>query len=90
MNQIVANISLRGIDEETAARLKEEAKRRRVSVNALILNLIKSGVEAGSRMRRRRVYHDLDALAGTWTAEEASEFLKAVADFEEVDQELWR
>ena len=90
MHRIVANISLRGIDNETAARLKEEAKRRRVSVNALILDLIKSGVEAGSRMRRRRVYHDLDALAGTWTAEEASEFLKAVADFEEVDQELWR
>jgi hypothetical protein len=41
-------------------------------------------------MRRRRVYHDLDALAGTWTAEEASEFLKALADFEQVDQELWR
>ena len=86
----MANISLRGIDEETAACLKEEAKRRRVSVNALILNLIKSGVEAGSRTRRQRVYHDLDALAGTWTAEEASEFLKALADFEQVDQELWR
>ena len=86
----MANISLRGIDEETASRLKEEAKRRRVSVNALILNLIKSGVEAGSRMRRRRMYHDLDALAGTWTAEEASEFLKSLADFEKDDPELWR
>lgn len=88
----MANISLRGIDEETASRLKEEAKRRRVSVNALILNLIKHGVEVGSRTRRRRrrVYHDLDALAGTWTAKEASEFLKAIADFEQVDPELWR
>ncbi len=86
----MANISLRGVDEETASRLKEEAKRRRVSVNALILDLIKSGVEAGSRMRRRRVYRDLDALAGTWTAKEASEFLKALADFEQVDRELWR
>jgi len=86
----MANISLRGIDDETASRLKEEAKRRRVSVNALILNLIKHGVEAGSRMRRRRVYHDLDALAGTWTAKETSEFLKAIADFEQVAPELWR
>ena len=86
----MANISLRGIDDQTASRLKEEAKRRRGSVNALILNLIKHGVEADSRMRRRRVYHDLDALAGTWTAKEASEFLKALADFEQVDPELWR
>ena len=86
----MANISLRGIDEETAARLKEEAKRRRVSVNALILNLVKDGVEASSRMRRRHVYNDLDALAGTWTAKEASQFLKAIADFERVDPELWR
>ncbi len=86
----MANISLRGIDEETAARLKEEAKRRRVSVNALILDLIKIGVEAGSRLRRRRIYHDLDALAGTWTAKEAADFLKALADFERVDREHWR
>ena len=86
----MANISLRGIDEEMASRLKEEAKRQRVSVNALILKLIKSGVEASSRMQRRRVYRDLDSLAGTWTAKEASEFLNAVTDFEQVDPELWR
>lgn len=85
----MANISLRGLDDETAGRLKEEAKRRRISVNALILDLIKHGVEAGSRGRRRRVYRDLDALAGTWTAREAAQFLQAVSDFEQVDQELW-
>lgn len=85
----MANISLRGLDEETAVRLKEEAKRRRISVNALLLDLVKHGVEAGSR-GRRRVYRDLDPLAGTWTAREAAQFLEAVSDFEQVDQELWR
>lgn len=85
----MANISLRGLDEETAVRLKEEAKRRRISVNALLLDLVKHGVEAGAR-GRRRVYRDLDALAGTWTAREAAQFLEAVSDFEQVDQELWR
>ncbi len=52
--------------------------------------LEKSGVEASSRMQRWRVYRDLDSLAGTWTAKEASEFQKAVTDFEQVDPELWR
>ena len=33
-------------------------------------------------------YRDLDALAGTWSDEEAEEFLSAIADFERVDEGL--
>jgi hypothetical protein len=35
-------------------------------------------------------YYDLDALAGTWSADEAAAFLHAVADFEHVDPVLWQ
>ncbi|MBI4639366.1 MAG: hypothetical protein HY731_01660 [Candidatus Tectomicrobia bacterium] len=37
-----------------------------------------------------QVYHDLDSLAGTWSDEQASEFLNAIADFEQVDEKLWQ
>ncbi len=83
-------ISLRGIDEETAAKLKEEALRKNLSVNALILQLIQRGIGLKVPSGRRPVFHDLDALAGTWTEEEAAEFLESIRDFEEVDEELWR
>ena len=32
------------------------------------------------------IHHDLDALAGTWSAEEAAQFLSAIADMRQCDQ----
>ena len=81
------SISLRGIDDEIAQRLREEAQRQGTSVNALILQFVRKGV--GLQTARRPVYHDLDALAGTWSVEEASAFLDSLSDFEQVDRGLW-
>ena len=39
---------------------------------------------------RRQRYHDLDALAGTWSAEEADEFRHAIADLNQIDPTLWQ
>jgi plasmid stability protein len=86
----MANLSLRGIDERTAARLKSEARRRGVSVNALVLELIRQGVGLKPREAERAVHHDLDSLAGTWDEKEAEAFLEAVSDFEQIDKALWR
>ena len=33
--------------------------------------------------------HDLDDLAGTWTAEERAAFDAATADFEKIDESIW-
>lgn len=85
------NISLRGIDEETSRHLKKEAARQSTSVNALILGLIRQGVGlAKGGQARRPVHHDLDALAGTWTEKEATAFLNATKDLEEIDKDLWK
>lgn len=80
------NISLTGIDDDTDRKLKQEARRKKVSVNALILELIRRGIGATTS---RQVSHDLDTLAGTWSDGEAAEFLKSLADFERIDKELW-
>jgi hypothetical protein len=37
-----------------------------------------------------QTYHDLDALAGTWSDDDARSFDAAVADFGRVDQDLWK
>ncbi|UBF24490.1 type II toxin-antitoxin system ParD family antitoxin [Kovacikia minuta CCNUW1] len=39
---------------------------------------------------KSQTYHDLDALAGTWSDAAAAEFLSAIADFSHVDKELWQ
>lgn len=86
----MANLSLRNLDRQTAARLKEEARRRRMSVNSLLLEMVRDGIERGGRQQRRAIYHDLDALAGTWTARDARAFERALKTIRKVDIGLWR
>lgn len=78
------NLSVRGLDTATLARIRSVARRRRVSVNRVIVETLREQYAAG-----QPEYHDLDALAGTWSKEEAEEFEAAIAPFGEVDAELW-
>jgi len=82
-------LSIRGLDQETARRLKAEAQRRGLSVNAFLLRVIREQVGLRPEGPRRPRHHDLDYLAGTWSQEEAAELLANVSDFERVDEELW-
>ena len=36
-----------------------------------------------------RTHHDLDALAGGWSAEEAEEFERALAEQRRIEPEIW-
>jgi hypothetical protein len=52
--------------------------------------LIRQGIGLHKPENRQELHHDLDSLAGTWSEDETSAFLKAVADFEQIDEALWR
>jgi len=83
----MANLTLRGCDEELAHALKATSRRRGVSVNRLILETLRETILGEGKPKRR--HDDLDRLAGTWTEEEAETFERAVAGFEELDNSLW-
>ena len=40
--------------------------------------------------KKPKLNHDFDKFAGTWTAEEADDFDRRVAQFEEIDWEMWK
>ncbi len=86
----MANLSVQGLDPQLSERLKAEAERRGVSVNALVMEFVKAGLGFSGARPRRPVYTDLDHLAGTWTAQQAEEFLRAQAAFEQIDEEIWK
>jgi len=86
----MADLSLRGLDETTTKRLRSEAKRRGLSVNSLVIQLIREGVGTKRPEVSRAPFGDLDKLAGTWSKDEADQFMKAVADFEQIDRDLWQ
>ena len=80
----MANISLRGLDDPTLSRIKTNARRRKVSVNRLIVETLRERYSAGPQE-----FDDLDALAGSWSKAESAAFESAVAPFGKVDATLW-
>lgn len=85
----VSNFNLRGIHPVVMSILKNEAKENEMSVNSLILNLIEQSIGFNHKVKRKQ-YHDLDHLAGTWSKEESKVFMENTKSFEEIDSELWR
>src|SRR4029450_4691671 len=63
--------------------------RQGVSVERVAGQLLQRGLEWERRRTELPTYHDFDALAGTWSEDEAMAFLQAVADFEHEDPALW-
>src|SRR5712691_3238925 len=79
----MANISLRGLDASTLSRIKTSARRRKLSVNRLIVETLREHYRKGNRK-----FDDLDDLAGTWSRAEAAAFEAAIAPFGESDARL--
>lgn len=85
----MANISVRGVEENALRRLKDTARRRGVSLNRLVAELLNA--PAGGHGTVRVLEHaDLDQLAGTWSRRDEQEFRQRTAGFDQVDKDLWR
>lgn len=69
------NFHIRGLPGRLMLLLKQRAEAGRTSVNAVVIQLIERGLGAAPQLTRmHRVYDDLDALAGTWSAEDIAAF----------------
>ncbi len=86
----MANLSLRGLDPTVLNALKARAQQDSASVNGLVVRLLGEAMGAGQPARGRVEHHDLDDLAGTWSAQDEREFQQASQAFAEVDPDLWK
>lgn len=86
----MANLSIRGLDDDALAKLKARAIKEDASVNTLVLRLIEQGLGHARAKPERRRHDDLDALAGSWRKSEGLAFERATAPFAEVDAKLWK
>ncbi len=83
----MANLSVRGLDDAVLTALKAQAQHDSASVNGLVLRLL--GEAVGARLPAMVEHHDLDDLAGTWSAQDEMDFQRAIQTFAEVDPDLW-
>jgi hypothetical protein len=83
-------ITIHHLDEASSEWIEEQASQHGVDKETIVLQLIHRGIDLEQRKEHLPTHHDLDALAGTWSEEEAAEFDRATASFRQVDEELWR
>jgi hypothetical protein len=82
-------ITIRGIDADLDSVIKSRAQLNNLSVNQWIVQALKKVTGTGKEPAFKE-YHDLDALAGGWSREEAETFLKNAKIFEKIDKDVWK
>ena len=82
----MANLTIKQIEERVLKRLRAQARKRELSVNAYVKEILSKVVGLDPGMT---TYTDLSDLAGSWSAEEAEEFRRNTELFSQIDEELW-
>ncbi len=81
------SLTIRGVPSDLSEALEKEKNRRGLSLNQTVLQLLSQGLGVGPADFRK---NGLARLAGTWTAEELSQFERDIALGGQIDEELWR
>lgn len=79
--------------DEVAREIEELARRKGLSRNQAVLQLLRrgAGIDDGSRGQDANVIgNSLDGFVGSWSAEQAREFDEAVSAFDQIDEEFWK
>jgi hypothetical protein len=83
-------VTLRKIPPELARLLRRKAGEKRTSLNRTVIAILEETLGTDGEKKRRPLHRDLDALAGSWTREEASSFDKTLAKQRRIDPDTWR
>ena len=83
-------LTINNLDEATANWIEKEAERCGTNRETVALHLVQKGIEREREECSLRPYEDLDSLAGTWTEEQATEFMNAISYLDQVDEKLWQ
>lgn len=78
-------LTIRNVPPDVSEALEREKRRRGESLNQTVIDLLSQGLGVGGPRS-----NGLGRLAGRWSEAELEEFERAVAAFEEIDDELWR
>jgi hypothetical protein len=76
--------TLRHIPPELDRALKQEAKQRGLSVNQLVLELLRKSTGLAPKRRNLR------EMPGAWSKQEAKRFDQLLAEQRRIDEEVWK
>ncbi len=81
------HLTVRNIPHDLSVALEAEKHRRRLSLNQMVIELLRQSLGVGTGHKRS---NGLARLAGTWTEEEHEQFEAAIEETKQIDEELWR
>ncbi len=67
-------VTLRNLPPELTRIIRQKADEQHASINKVVISLLEKSVGVRGKKSETVLYHDLDALAGSWTREEAAGF----------------
>jgi len=82
-------ITLRNLPAGVAAKVRRRAEQQGLSLNRAVISVLAEALDAHGPAGGPP-YHDLDDLAGSWSAEEAAGFDRALTALRGIDAELWK
>ena len=82
----MATINVRNIEDLTYRKIKDESKKKGLSINKLLLNILNKYFKKNKIIE----YHDLDEFFGTWSEKEYKDMLENLEETRKIDQELWK
>lgn len=86
----MSTLSIRGIDPDLAAMLKQQAQASGKSVNQLALDALKEHTGLHKKKLFTQEYHDLDFLFGQWSDSEFQKIQGKIDSDSQIDDELWQ
>jgi hypothetical protein len=94
----MSTLIIRDLDDQLADQLKREAKKRDLSVNRFLHQLIESALRPAPLQKQDVTYsheclrprNDLGKYAGGWSQVDEDEFLEATKSTREIDPEMWQ
>ena len=89
MADVLKSMTLRGLDSQLVAKLKEVAEREGKSVNQTVLDALRKQFGLDKSRRFTEVHRDLDHLFGRWDEDEFMQIQQKIDSERRIDSELW-
>lgn len=83
-------MTLRGLDPQLAASLREVARREGKSMNQTALDALRQQFGLDKSRRFTEVHRDLDHLFGSWDEDEFASIQGKIDSERRIDPELWQ
>ena len=83
-------ITIRNLPPRVARIIRQKARAEQTSINKTVIRLLEERAASKSPGAKKAVYHDLDALAGSWSKKDAATFARHLRSQRTIDPELWK